>query len=192
MKRIKISTFTLISLVLGVILTPTVYATSSILPEWILDLFEQLGVRGICATEYINSRVQFFMYLALGGLVLIAIIYALIASFKYIRSEGDPGEMEKAQKSIKAIFYGIGSLMVGIIGIVLVFVIFGAQPTNPSLYQVCLSAPASDGCKACLENVNNELCRACETNYELVCDKYEGDLGVEDTVLLGDIQEGCK
>lgn len=191
MKKIRISTIVIAVLALSILLVPVVFA-ANILPPEILRLFQLMGPSGICATQYINSRIQFFMFLALGGLVLISVVYALLAAFKYIRSEGDPGEMEKAQKSIKAIFYGIGSLMVGIIGIVLVFVIFGAQPTNPSLYQVCLSAPASDGCKACLENVNNELCRACETNYELVCDKYEGDLGVEDTVLLGDIQEGCK
>lgn len=174
MKKFKISRFVILLIVLTTIGVPVVFAVS-ILPKEILELFDLLGPGGICAVQYVNSRLQFIMFLALGGLVLISVVYALIAAFKYIRSEGDPGEMEKAQKSIKAIFFGIGAMIIAIVGIVLVFVIFGAEPTNPELYQVCISAPQSPGCTACRENTDAQLCQDCEDRYTLVCNNHKND-----------------
>lgn len=168
MSKTKISKLSLVFVLLFGLAIPLVSAVS-ILPKEILDIFLLFGPSGICATEYINGRVQFILFLALGLLVLISVIYALLAAFKYIRSEGDPGEMEKAQKSIKAIFFGIAAMLIAIVGIVLVFVVFGATPTNPELFQVCITAPESDGCEACRTSTNDKLCNACEEAYKKIC-----------------------
>lgn len=190
MKKIKISSLALVVFVLGIVSLPAAFA-ASILPPQILELLNLMGTSGICATDYINSRAQFAMFLVLGGLVLISVIYALIAAFKYIRSEGDPGEMEKAQKSIKAIFFGIAAMVIAIVGIVLVFVIFGARPTNPELFQTCISAAESEGCKACREDVESDICTRCENNYQQVCEKYRGEQ-VSDSTIKGEIYPECK
>ncbi|HOY46161.1 MAG TPA: hypothetical protein PKU95_00835 [Candidatus Dojkabacteria bacterium] len=190
MNKLKISTIAFVMFMMGVVLLPAVFA-ASLLPPQILDLLNLMGVGGICATDYINSRVQLAMFLVLGGLVLISVIYALIAAFKYIRSEGDPGEMEKAQKSIKAIFFGIAAMVIAIVGIVLVFVIFGAKPTNPELFQTCISAPESQGCKSCREDTASDLCIRCEDAYQAACETYRGQ-NVTDAVIKAAIPTECK
>lgn len=182
MNKLKISTVAFVVFMMGIVVLPAVFA-ASLLPEQILDLLNLMGAGGICATDYINSRVQLVMFLVLGGLVLISVIYALIAAFKYIRSEGDPGEMEKAQKSIKAIFFGIAAMVIAIVGIVLVFVIFGAKPTNPELFQVCISAAESQGCKACRESTTDDLCVRCENAYQAACETNRGTDATDDEIM---------
>lgn len=191
MKKLKLSKILLGGLVF-LFGSVTLVGAVNIFPPEILRLFGLLGRGGICATDYINSRIQLVLFLVLGGLVLISVVYALIAAFKYIRSEGDPGEMEKAQKSIKAIFFGLAAMIIAIVGIVLVFVIFGAKPTNPELFQVCISAPESLGCKACREDSTNPTCTGCEDEYQTICSDTRGQEGVTDADILGRLSAECK
>lgn len=193
MKKNKLSKILLAGLVFLAGSTTFVVADSGILPSQIMDILKLLGgVSAICATDYINSRIQLVLFLVLGGLVLISVVYALIAAFKYIRSEGDPGEMEKAQKSIKAIFFGLAAMIIAIVGIVLVFVIFGAKPTNPELFQVCISAPESLGCKACREDSSQSACTDCEDNYKAICTDYRNDPTLSDEELKSRLEPACK
>lgn len=190
MKKFKLSKVLLGSLVFFGI-SGTLVGAVSILPKQLMEILQILGPGGICATDYINSRVQLVLFLVLGGLVLISVVYALIAAFKYIKSEGDPGEMEKAQKSIKAIFFGLAAMIIAIIGIVLVFVIFGAKPTNPELFQTCISAAESVGCKACREDTSSDDCTTCEDAYQEVCNRYRGQ-NVSDSTILKELPAECK
>ena len=75
MNKLKISTIAFVMFMMGVVLLPAVFA-ASLLPPQILDLLNLLGVGGICATDYINMCVQLAMFLVLGGMVLISVIYA--------------------------------------------------------------------------------------------------------------------
>jgi fumarate reductase subunit D len=141
----------------------------SFLPDQIITIFDLLGPRGTGTAEFIVSRVRVGLFIALGVIIVVAVIYALLASFKYIQSQGDPGKIEEAQKAIKAIFYGIAAMMIAIVGVILVFVFFGANPVEPNLYQTCLSAPNSLGCDSCrAEGINGGNCRTCETLYSQV------------------------
>ena len=140
---------------------------SSFLPEQILSLFDLLGPQGTGTATFITSRVRVGLFIALGVIILVAVVYALLASFKYIQSQGDPGKIEEAQKAIKAIFYGIAAMMIAIVGVILVFVFFGASPVEPNLYQTCLSAPNSEGCDSCrTEGQDGGNCRTCEGLYQ--------------------------
>jgi len=190
MRKIAPSKLVLGSLSLATLGT-TVLALGDLFPPQLLRLLDLIGPNSICAVDYVVSRIQFVMYLLMGGLVLVSVIYAIAAAYKYIRSEGDPGEMEKAQKSIKAIFYGIGAMIVTVIGIVLIYAVLGAEPTNPQLYQVCISAPESKGCKACQESVDNPICIKCEKQYKDACMKFR-ETGASNEALQAGLEADCQ
>lgn len=143
-------------------------SAQTFLPDDIQQIFDLLGEGGSGAAAFVVSRVQLALFIALGVVVLVAVIYALLAAFKYIRSQGDPGEIEEAQKAIKAIFFGLAALLIAIVGIVLVFVFFGADRPEPILIQTCISAPNSVGCSSCQANTENSTCLFCEEVYAAV------------------------
>lgn len=172
-KGLKFSTVAILLVLFMVATGSVVLASSSLIPSQITDIFNLLGPQGICASDYITTRVRWAFFLVLGGLVLVSVVYSIIAAYKYITSQGETGKIEEANKSIKAIFMGIGAMAVGIIGIVIVYAVIGVNQTNPDLAQVCISAPTSAGCQACQDNVDSTLCVDCEALYKKACD----DLG---------------
>lgn len=173
---ITIITFSLVILLFPVV----VHAQTdpSLLPQQVLDLFDMLGPYGTGTASFITSRVRVALFIALGAIILVAVIYALIASFKYIQSQGDSGKIEDAQKAIKAIFMGIASMMIAIVGVILVFVFFGVSPVDPNLYQTCLSAPNSLGCDSCKsEGIEGVNCNTCERYYAVIAKRGTLDAG---------------
>ena len=170
--KFRLSVFIVFALIL--LSFVSIANAASLLPQSIMDLMGLLGPGGVCAATYIESRVQFLLILALGIVVLVAVAYALLAAFKYIRSEGEAGKMEDAKKSITAIFIGIAAMLIAIIGIVLVFAIFGARQSNPELLQTCINAPLSDACADCrLKGSAGEECGKCENEISTFCKKPE-------------------
>jgi uncharacterized membrane protein YidH (DUF202 family) len=73
-----------------------------------------------------GQLVRFALSLIFVAIIAISIYVIIRAALKYIRSEGDPGKVEEAQKAIKNVFIGIGALFVGIIGIVIILAFFQA------------------------------------------------------------------
>jgi len=147
-------------------------SSSTFLPPALQALFDLLGVGGSGTATFITNRVQFAIYVILGLIILVAVAYSIMAGIKYIRSEGDPGKIEEAQKSIKAILMGIAAIFVGILGIILVYVIFN-QTINPSsLPQVCISAGDSVGCKQYTTyGIDDTVVQWCEGVYKSVSAK---------------------
>lgn len=145
-------------------------AKKSFLPGNIDRIFDLLGEDGSGTAGFVTSRVGTALFFTLGVLVLFGVVYAIIAAFKYIQSQGDPGQIEEAQKAIKAIFYGIAAMFLGIVGIALVFVFFVADQPDPSLFQTCLNAPNSVGCESCKfeGNETDNRCESCEAWYDNV------------------------
>ena len=168
MKKVtKLSIYSLLLLGMSAVLLPA--RAQNLLPGQISDIFNLLGTEGSGSAGFVQSRIQLGLVLALGAVVLVAVVYAIMAALKYIQSQGDAGKIEEAQKAIKAIFLGIGAMLVAIVGIVLVFVFFGANRPDPSLFQTCLSAPNSTGCQACIDQdpANDaSLCVTCEDAYK--------------------------
>ncbi|MEI7578953.1 MAG: hypothetical protein WCJ58_02810 [bacterium] len=141
---------------------------ADLLPGPIKNLFNLMGTDGCNTAGFITNRVQTGLVIGLIVLVLFGVVYSLLAAFKYIRSEGDPGKIEEAQKGIKAIFFGIAAMMIGIVGIVIVFVFFGATRPGTNVYQVCLSAPESIACQECNAGGGTK-CDACELLWTNWC-----------------------
>jgi len=157
----------------------------SLLPDPILDIFGLMGPEGSGVVGFVTSRVQLALFIAIGVLVLVAVVYALVAAFKYIKSQGDPGKIEEAQKAIKAIFMGLAALMIAIIGIVLIFVFFGANMPKTDLIQTCISSPDSQGCTECKQNLNSTRCQYCEDAYKMKANGSIGDVRFAPTIMLG-------
>jgi len=162
---VSISTFFLSTLAVGML---NVANATSLLPDQISDLFNLLGGQGESTTQFVTSRVQLGLVIALGVVVLVAVVYAILAAIRYIRSQGEAGEIEEATKAIKAIFFGIGAMLIAIVGIVLVFVFFGATRPGTELFQTCISEPGSDACGVCLADGRdgNNQCEQCEKEYD--------------------------
>lgn len=86
----------------------------------------------------VAQLIQFGLSLVFIGIIGIAIFTIIKAAIKYIRSEGDESKIEESTKAIKAVFLGIGALIVGIIGLVIILAIFNASgavntPDAPNL-----------------------------------------------------------
>jgi hypothetical protein len=160
-KSVLVATF-----IIGVFTIDRVYA-QSFLPTGIQNIFDLLGRDGTGTAGFVTGRVSTALFFTMGILVLFGVIYAIMAAFRYIRSQGDAGEIENATKAIKAIFYGVAAMMIGIVGIALVFVFFNAGRPDPVLFQTCLSAPNSVGCTVCKGFGETEfnLCGYCEKVY---------------------------
>jgi heme/copper-type cytochrome/quinol oxidase subunit 2 len=77
---------------------------------------------GNAIRDIINLVVSFIFV----GIIIFSIYVIIKAAIKYIRSEGDQGKVEEAQKAIKSVFLGIAALFIGLIGIVIVIAFFGA------------------------------------------------------------------
>ena len=163
--------------------------SSGIFPQLINDLLDLLGPDGSSASAYLVDRLKFVLFLALGAVVLVAVVYSIMAAYKYIRSQGDPGKIDEAQKAIKAIFMGLGALAVAVVGVVLIFLFFGLGTPESALPQVCISAPSSIGCKACQQDSGSTTCSFCEAAYSArsVNDipDIDGDGLIEDTDIRG-------
>jgi len=161
-------------------------STSTFLPKAVQDLFDLMGIGGVNTATFVTERVQFAIYFVLGLVILVAVVYSIMAGIKYIRSEGDPGKIEEAQKSIKAILMGIAAIFVGVLGIILIFVIFNQTATSPSLAQVCISAGNSVGCRRFTDkDINDEVVQWCEGVYKIASSKKDGDFIFPDGLLGG-------
>lgn len=189
MKKTLISAFAMFFI--GGLLLPV--QAQTLFPENIQEIFDLLGPQGSGVVPFIVSRVQLALFIAIGLLVLVAVFYALLSAFKYIRSQGDPGEIEEAQKAIKAIFFGLAAMLIAIIGIVLVFVFFGLGTPEPELFQTCLSAPNSIACQRCQQDGQSNTCQFCEAAYEALSTRRipdtngDGQLSEQDLLTLTEI-----
>jgi len=150
-------------------------AQSSLLPAALQSLLDLMGPNGQNTGTFISGKVQFVIYLVMGMIILVAVVYSILAGIKYIRSEGDPGKIEEAQKSIKSILMGVAAIFVGILGIVLVYVIFGVGIISPSTPEVCISANNSVGCyyftKQGGAGINEVVVQWCEALYKVASTK---------------------
>lgn len=82
---------------------------------------------GSTTINVIATLVQLGLSLIFVVIIAIAIFYIIKSAITYIQSEGNEEKVTEAQKAIKAVFIGIGALFVGILGLVLLITIFGAN-----------------------------------------------------------------
>ncbi len=84
------------------------------------------GISDDTTGSTIRSTFNLIVSLIFVAIIIFSIYVIIKAAIKYIRSEGDPGKIEEAQKAIKSVFIGIAALFVGLIGIIIVIAFFGA------------------------------------------------------------------
>lgn len=139
-------------------------AQAQFLPDFLDNLIDTDNPEQVIA-----NRVQVFFLLAFGIVILVAVFYIIMAAIKYIRSQGESGEMEASQKSMQAIFMGIGAIFVGILGIAVIVLFFGSTLSIFQPHPICISQPDSVGCYAC-KNADNSV-----DTYEKICDRCNSD-----------------
>ncbi len=127
----------------------TIANAQSLLPSFLRDLLDDWN--NSTATDKLVGFVRLALTLAFGIVILAAVAFSIMAAIKYIRSQGDAGQVEEANKAIKAIFQGVIAMFIGIIGVVLVFFIFDVALPDPSLPPVCVKCPESYDCRVCSE-----------------------------------------
>lgn len=146
--------------------------STSVLPDFLQQMFDILGSNGYGAADKLTATITALLYIILGAIILVAVVYSILAGIKYIRSEGDPGKIEEAQKAIKAILMGVASIFVGILGIVLVYAVLGQTILKPSFQQVCLSAPNSIGCtRSSKQGADDLIVKYCVSVYSIASAK---------------------
>ncbi len=134
----------------------------------------------------LTNRVKVFFVLAFGAVILMGVVYTISAALKFMRSKGESGEIENSQKAVTAIFYGVASLFVGVIGMVVVTLFF--SPTVIFPQQICIQAPDSYGCFACRNpkkgsNVSFvDICNACNDVSEAPLSDISGNVTCADDV----------
>jgi hypothetical protein len=121
----------------------------SILPPALQNLGDLFGPGGSGLNEFAQSRIQILILVFFTFLIVAAIAFIMWNVLKYFRSSGDQGMMEEANRGVKEILTGVVVFLIGVVGIVLLFVFFGGDILFFNSYQTCISAPNSDGCKSC-------------------------------------------
>lgn len=114
----------------------------------------------------IEARIRAAFFIAIGVIILVAVAYGLYNAYKYIKSGGGDG-MEEANKGMRAILFGIGSIFVILLGIAAVLIFFGANFLQVWLAPACIAKPDGMGCYACQnqgEGANKTLCATCNKN----------------------------
>jgi heme/copper-type cytochrome/quinol oxidase subunit 2 len=71
--------------------------------------------------------VQVALSLVFAGIILLGIFYIIKAAAIIMRGEGDEKKVEEGQKIVKGVYIGIIIIILGIIGIFVVSVLFGAN-----------------------------------------------------------------
>ncbi len=94
---------------------------------------------------YVSSRVKSLLTIALGGVVLISLIFSIIAAVKYITAQGNEQKIEEAKKSFTSIMVGVAALILSIIGVVLVLRFFGID-SSTTLCKPCVENPDAPAC----------------------------------------------
>jgi hypothetical protein len=74
--------------------------------------------------DFVVGLVKNGLILVFAVVVLIGVVYAALAGYKYIRSEGDADEVQGAQEAIKSVLIGVGAAFVGVLAIIIINAVF--------------------------------------------------------------------
>lgn len=120
---------------------------------------------------FAESRIRALFIIAVGIIMLVAIAMALKMSFKLITSGGKEDKQQEAFDGIKAIFLGIMFIFVIMLAIPITLGFFGFNYKDmTSGMLICVRAPQSAGCYACL-NKNNSIGDVNNASLCSICDK---------------------
>jgi len=168
----------LVIMVLQLGVLPVAAQSTTILPPELADFLGRFpGGAGI--VDFITDNVRLLITVLWLILVVAAIGYSIVAGIKYISAQGDAGKIEDAQKAIKGIWIGVGSVFVSIVVMVLILAIAGVSPDPGTIYETCLLGAGSEGCQVCNEEGIQEdnLCELCEEEYDIqqIREEYQVD-----------------
>ncbi|MBN1916242.1 hypothetical protein JW796_04675 [Candidatus Dojkabacteria bacterium] len=144
-----VSVTTFLALIFG--LPTSASAQTSLIPNFIRDIF---GEASNDPANYVTARVRLGIIIALGIVILVAVVFSILAAIKYISSQGEEGKVTEAKKSVTAILTGVAVLFIAIIGIALVLVFFNVSTPVTEVYNFCITDPDKASCQSCTNGVD--------------------------------------
>lgn len=79
---------------------------------------------GTNRSSFLISLIRNGLIILFAVIVIAAIIYAALAGFKYIRSQGDETKVSEATEAIKAVMIGLLVAFLGVIAVIIVSSVF--------------------------------------------------------------------
>lgn len=92
-------------------------------PEWVQKIIGLVTEGG--PVGWAKVRVQWALTILFVVVFIVAIIYSAMAAMKFISSQGDSGKLEESKAAVKAILMGFAAMIVALVGIFIIFWLFG-------------------------------------------------------------------
>jgi len=82
------------------------------------------------STKFVIGALTNALILLFVFVIIAAIIFAILAGFKYIQSQGDAEKVKEAQEALKSVLIGVATVFLGVIGVVIISGIFTSSNTD--------------------------------------------------------------
>ena len=128
-KRALLNTFAKVSVASSVVgsflfgLASPIFA-QALYPSWV-DKITNIFTGG-SPVSWARARVQWALTILFVVVFVVAIIYSAMAAMKFISSQGDSSKLEESKAAVKAILMGFAAMIIAIVGIFIIFWLFGA------------------------------------------------------------------
>ena len=104
-----------------------VMAQDTWMPAWLGTLIENLGFGSGGSGPIAQAKliIQWAITALFVVVFIVAVVYSALAGIKFITSQGDASKLEESKGAVKAILMGFVAIIISIVGIFLVFWLFG-------------------------------------------------------------------
>lgn len=143
---------------------------AQILPSFLEDLI------GPDVLNILFNRVQVGFLILLGGFLALVVFYIIRGLMKFA-SKDTSDDLGEATKIMQRNLIAVGGVFIGVLGIAVVLIFFGINPTQILLHKSCIESPNGYGCFACKEKPSKSTN---QDNFDAVCsfcdDNTDGEL----------------
>ncbi len=104
--------------------------TNTVFAQGICDFVPCQGVCADGSCNALGSTTDIFRWgatLIFVGIIIYGVFLIIRAALKIIRSEGDASKVQEGSQSIRGVFIGLIVIFIGIIGVVIITVLFNAE-----------------------------------------------------------------
>jgi TRAP-type mannitol/chloroaromatic compound transport system permease small subunit len=94
-------------------------------PAWVDTITGHITSGGV--VDWARQWVQWALTLLFIIVFIVAVIYSALAAIKFISSQGDASKLEESKAAVKAILMGFAAMIIALVGIFIIFWVFGAS-----------------------------------------------------------------
>lgn len=96
-------------------------------PDWVDTITNVFTGPGARPVHWAADKVRWALTILFIVVFVVAVIYAAMAAMKFISSQGDASKLEESKAAVKAILMGFAAMIIALVGIFVIFWIFGAS-----------------------------------------------------------------